>query len=123
MEKLFSTREEWLTMALDEFNHRVFKQRGFDLDSRKLKISCGFPPGQRGTKAAFAVLNAKHSRDGNTEIFVNPSLADELAVSVVAGLAAARGVNAIPKDKAPKGVPSNFPKLNLTDEQFTDIAT
>jgi hypothetical protein len=72
MAKLFATREEWLTMAIDEWNRRIFKGLDSDLDGFMVKVSCGFPPGMRGTKKPFAVLSSKYSTDGSREVFINP---------------------------------------------------
>lgn len=80
MTKLFfSTREEWLTAALGEFE-LMAKDAGYTLP-KKVKISCGWPVGSRGGKKVLGQCFSPDASAGhNIEIFVAPTIDDEILV-------------------------------------------
>ena len=83
----YKTREEWLQAALVLLFEMVFANAGISPDawqSRRYRVSCGFPIGYRGSKSGKVVLgqafDASISADGTMEVFINPLVDDVVEV-------------------------------------------
>ena len=83
----YKTREEWLQAALVLLFEMVFASAGISPDawqSRRYRVSCGFPIGYRGSKTGKIVLgqafDASISADGTMEVFINPLVDDVVEV-------------------------------------------
>lgn len=84
---IFSTREEYLSLAVTELALGVFQPAGFTVPTERVRVACGWPVGSRG--AAKSVLgqcfHPKASRAGHIEIFISPvTECPELAVGILA---------------------------------------
>jgi len=75
------TREEWLNVMATELKKTVFKQSGFILDLKKVKISCGYP--STGAKGKRIGECHGSSNNGSNEIFIHPRLEKSNDVSGV----------------------------------------
>ena len=72
------TREEWLNVAARELKTRLFKRAGFNLDLKKVRMSCGYPTtGEKGKR-----IGECHGtqNNGNNEIFIHPKLSASVKV-------------------------------------------
>jgi len=71
---IFSTREEYLSLAVNELAMAVFAPVGYEVPVARVRVSCGWPVGSRG--AAKSILgqcfHPKASKAGNIEIFISP---------------------------------------------------
>ena len=83
----YKTREEWLQAALVLLFEMVLASAGISPDawqSRRYRVSCGFPIGYRGSKSGKVVLgqafDASISADGTMEVFINPLVDDVVEV-------------------------------------------
>lgn len=82
---IFSTREEYLTLAANEASMAIFQPAGFDVPLHLIKVSCGWPVGSRGAKKILGqCFHPKASRAGHIEIFISPVIEDaEQALGVL----------------------------------------
>lgn len=86
----FSERESWLSAAALALQGQVFTRADIDpalWESRRYRLSCGFPIGFRGSRKGKVVIGQAFdpsiSADGTSEVFINPILdksSDVLAV-------------------------------------------
>ena len=68
-------REKYLNLLAIELNNRLFKQRGYELNLDRVKISCGFPSrGATATKNKTIGQCWDSSLNGFNEIFIHPEL-------------------------------------------------
>ena len=75
------TREEWLNNMARELKTRVFKRAGFNVDLKKVKVSCGFPStGWKGKR--IGECHPIHN-NGSNEIFIHPKMSDSVRVAGV----------------------------------------
>lgn len=75
----FDFREPWLAAAVQEITPRI-EAAGYVVPEN-IKISCGMAPGARGSKKIMGTaVSQVASADGRRETFINPILADALAV-------------------------------------------
>ena len=75
------TREQYLNKMTIELNDRVFKQHGYELNIPKIKISCRYPSKNGTARKSKTLGECYHdSLNGYNEIFINPCLADSVAV-------------------------------------------
>jgi len=75
---MFSTREEYLTQAVQELRP-VFAAVGKPLPA-KIRVACGFPLDAKRSKAIGQCWADKNSADGCVEILISPQLADPIQV-------------------------------------------
>lgn len=79
---MIKTREEWL-IALTDILRTDFESIGVTLPDR-IKLSCGWPSGGgRNTKRIGQCWNKSVSREGNTEIFISPTVDDSVEVAAI----------------------------------------
>ena len=83
----YTTREEWLQAALVLLFEMVFANAGISPDawqSRRYRVTCGFPIGYRGSKTGRVVLgqafDASVSSDGTMEVCINPIIDEPVEV-------------------------------------------
>ena len=74
----FSTREEWLTAAVEELRP-VFDGIGRPVPE-KIRVACGFPLDAKRSKAIGQCWADTASADRAIEILISPVLADKVAV-------------------------------------------
>jgi hypothetical protein len=82
---IFSTREEYLMLAINEAAMAIFQPAGFDVPLHLVKVSCGWPVGSRGAKKVMGqCFHPKASKSGFIEIFISPVIDDaEQALGVL----------------------------------------
>lgn len=82
---IFSTREEYLMLAVNEAAMAIFQPAGFDVPLHLIKVSCGWPVGSRGAKKVLGqCFHPKASKSGFIEIFISPTIDDpEQALGVL----------------------------------------
>lgn len=69
----YEFREQWLVAASQDLD-KYFEEKGFST-STHVKISCGWPVGNRGSKRVKGqCFDAKASKGGFTEIFLSPMM-------------------------------------------------
>jgi hypothetical protein len=73
----FATREDWLNALADEFREIFFNAKVAPI-LPKIRISCGFPKGQRN--AIGQCWSSTCSKDKTFEIFIHPGEADGMRV-------------------------------------------
>jgi hypothetical protein len=76
-------RERWLNDMMVELNERVFKQAGYKLNLKKIKISCGFPVGRATAKNKTIGQCFNDAVNGYNEIFIHPCQETSVEVGAV----------------------------------------
>ncbi len=78
---MFTERETYLQAAAVMLQHSVFTAAGIDpseWESKKYRVSCGFPIGFRGSRTGKVTIGQAFdpsiSADGTAEVFINPIL-------------------------------------------------
>lgn len=78
---MFTERETYLQAATTMLQHTVFTAAGIEpseWESKKYRVSCGFPIGYRGSRTGKVVIGQAFdpsiSADGTAEVFINPIL-------------------------------------------------
>jgi len=79
--KIYATREEWLTAAVEEFR-AVFAAQAVPIPA-KVRVSCGFPSTAKRSGAIGECWADTASADKSMEIMVSPVLADPYRVADV----------------------------------------
>lgn len=79
MDAIFDTREQWLAAAAEELAP-LFTRNGYRIPS-KIRFACSWPAGSRGGKKVLGQCVAPEaSADGNTEVYVVPTIAEPAKV-------------------------------------------
>jgi hypothetical protein len=76
--KIYATREEWLTAAVEEFR-AVFAAQAVPIPA-KVRVSCGFPSTAKRSGAIGECWADTASADKSMEIMVSPVLSDTYRV-------------------------------------------
>lgn len=78
---MFTERETYLQAAAVMLQHSVFTAAGIEpsaWESKKYRVSCGFPIGYRGSRTGKVTIGQAFdpsiSADGTAEVFINPIL-------------------------------------------------
>lgn len=78
---MFTERETYLQAAAVMLQHSVFTAAGIapsEWESKKYRVSCGFPIGYRGSRSGKITIGQAFdpsiSADGTAEVFINPIL-------------------------------------------------
>jgi hypothetical protein len=79
--KIYSTREEWLTAATEEFR-AVFAANSFPI-AANIRLSCGFPSTAKRSGAIGECWADTSSADKTMEILISPVLAEPMRVADV----------------------------------------
>lgn len=79
--KIYATREEWLTAAVEEFR-AVFAAQAAPIPT-KVRVSCGFPSTAKRSGAIGECWADTASADKSMEIMISPVLADPYRVADV----------------------------------------
>lgn len=81
MQAIYTERETYLQAAVVMLQHTVFTAAGIEpaeWESKKYRVSCGFPIGYRGSRSGKVVIGQAFdpsiSADGTAEVFINPIL-------------------------------------------------
>lgn len=81
MQAIYTERETYLQAAVVMLQHTVFTAAGIEpaeWESKKYRVSCGFPIGYRGSRTGKVVIGQAFdpsiSADGTAEVFINPIL-------------------------------------------------
>ena len=81
MQAIYTERETYLQAATTMLQHTVFTAAGIEpaeWESKKYRVSCGFPIGYRGSRTGKVVIGQAFdpsiSADGTAEVFINPIL-------------------------------------------------
>ena len=83
----FTTREEYLTVAVRELSVHVFDPVGYSVPVDQVRVACGWPVGSRGGKKQVLgqCFHPKASKAGHIEIFISPVTdCPEKAVGILA---------------------------------------
>ena len=76
-------RERWLNDMMVELNERVFKQAGYKLNLKNIRISCGFPVGRATAKNKTIGQCFNDAINGYNEIFIHPCQETSLEVGAI----------------------------------------
>lgn len=87
---MFTERETYLQAAAVMLQHSVFTAAGIEpsaWESKKYRVSCGFPIGYRGSRTGKVTIGQAFdpsiSSDGTAEVFINPILDKPMEVVAV----------------------------------------
>lgn len=90
MQAIYTERETYLQAAVVMLQHTVFTAAGIEpaeWESKKYRVSCGFPIGYRGSRTGKVVIGQAFdpsiSADGTAEVFINPILDNPAEVVAV----------------------------------------
>jgi hypothetical protein len=77
--KIYSTREEWLVAAVQEFRP-LFAAKASPI-AAKVRVTCGFPSNARRSRAVGECWADTASADRSMEILISPTIADPMRVA------------------------------------------